>query len=397
MNKNRLHKKPGSISLKLIAAFRPLQILICILNIFYSLTAFSQITIIIDSLPSSIDYQKEKIYVAGNFNNWNPSDDKYIMRNDKGKYSITFTPQNTGPIEFKFTRGGWETGEVLKNGGFQPNHTYRYHPGLLVHEKIQSWQDVAPEKVNLPNTEIIVSEIFSPELNINKTIRILLPDDYKTSGKRYSVIYMLDGQNLFDDVYSFAGEWGIDESMKKLADEKYEASIVVGIDHAGDKRLTEYSPWINEKYGGGLGDEFADFLVQSLKPEIDKTYRTISDREHTCIMGSSMGGLMSLYIVLQYNNVFAKAGVFSPAFWFSHESMDFAVEHNFTAPTKIYFIAGGMEGKEYIDDMEVIYDILINKNYAGNKYRFVIESDGSHTESFWRSEFPLVYTWLTDN
>ncbi len=158
MNKVPLNKKRlRLIYLKLRTTFLPLQIILCIINLFLSLSAFSQITIIIDSLPSSINYQKEKIYVAGNFNNWNPSDDKYIMRSDNGKFSITFTPQSIDQIEFKFTRGGWETGEVLQDGSFQPNHIYRYHDNMMIHEEVQSWQDVAPEKVNLPNTEIIVS------------------------------------------------------------------------------------------------------------------------------------------------------------------------------------------------------------------------------------------------
>ena len=111
---------------------------------------------------------------------------------------------------------------------------------------------------------------------------------------------MHDGQNLFDKNTSGYGEWKVDEALDKLYREKGLKLIVVGIDHGGSERLNEYSPFKNEKYGGGKGDAYLDFVVNTLKPYIDSNYRTLSDKKNTGIMGSSMGGLISHYAALKF-------------------------------------------------------------------------------------------------
>lgn len=104
-----------------------------------------------------------------------------------------------------------------------------------------------------------------------------------------SVLYMFDGQNLFDSATSFAGEWGVDEALEKLYTERGFSIIVVGIDNGGDKRIDEYAPWVNEEYGrGGEGDAMVRFIVETLKPYIDSHYRTVPNE--TGIMGSSPAG-----------------------------------------------------------------------------------------------------------
>src|SRR5690606_36165183 len=145
-----------------------------------------------------------------------------------------------------------------------------------------------------------------------------LPPDYETSAKYYPVLYMHDGQNLFDVRTSFSGEWKVDEHLDSLFLLGDPGCIVVGIDNGGTNRINEYSPWVNPQYGGGQGDQYIEFLIETLKPYIDQNYRTLPDAEHTGIMGSSMGGLISYYGGLTNQNVFGRIGAFSSSFWFSN-------------------------------------------------------------------------------
>lgn len=355
----------------------------------------AQITITVTDFPALPDSVADTgIYIAGNFNNWDPGNQQYKLKKQNEKYSITFTPESVTNLEFKFTRGSWQTGETLKNGGFKENRGYYYHPGMTVEEKIENWEDLVPHVAKIPNADVIQFSVYAPQLKKEKTIRVYLPCDYKTSVKIYPVFYMLDGQNLFDDVYSFAGEWGIDESMDSICKTKYPDAIIVGIDHGGAERNNEYSPWVNAQYGGGKGDAFAEFVVKTLKPHIDSVYRTLPDRENTAIGGSSMGGLMSFYFVTQYNSVFSKALIFSPAFWFANENFEEAQNYTSSLPTKMYFICGGLEGDQYMNDMISIFTMVKNKNLPGHTFRLSVESDAKHTESFWRKEFIEAYEWL---
>ena len=360
--------------------------------------SFSQVTIILKNASDFSTEIQNSIYIAGNFNTWNPGEEKLKLKNENGKLSVTFLPDSgTTQFEYKFTRGTWQTAEVYKDGGYRSNRSYFYTAGMVLEETIESFQDIAPIKIIEPNKDVIQIKVYSPELNREKTIRIYLPCDYKTSTKKYPVLYMLDGQNLFDDVYAYGGEWGVDENMDSICNLGLLTSIVVGIDHAGDKRFTEYSPWyVSDEYGGGEGDEFGSFLVNTLKPKIDSMYRTKPQREFTAVAGSSMGGLESLYIVLNHNTTFSKGGIFSPAFWTSDGNFDNAKTFNSQLPTKLFFICGAMEGNDahYMRDMESMYDILLNKKLMNLQMRMVVESTGTHSEWFWRSEFFEVYKWL---
>ncbi|HRO72156.1 MAG TPA: alpha/beta hydrolase-fold protein, partial [Saprospiraceae bacterium] len=136
---------------------------------------------------------------------------------------------------------------------------------------------------------ILTDSFYIPQLNRYRRIWLYLAKNYTTSTLSFPVLYMHDGQNLFDKKTSFAGEWQVDEALDSLDKSGYNVAIVVGIDNDGGKRLDEYSPWLNSKYGGGEGDKYIDFIAQTLKPYIDRNYRTIPDADHTGIMGSSMG------------------------------------------------------------------------------------------------------------
>lgn len=152
-----------------------------------------------------------------------------------------------------------------------------------------------------------------PQLDRNRKIWLYLPPDYSTSTKNYPVLYMQDGQNLFDNATSFAGEWQVDETLNSLFAGGDYGAIVVGIENGGGERLNEYSPWNNPSYGGGLGDQYVAFLANTLKPYIDANYRTRPEPQFNALIGSSMGALISTYGATEFPNIFRKVGSLSPA------------------------------------------------------------------------------------
>src|SRR5438067_8253158 len=156
-----------------------------------------------------------------------------------------------------------------------------------------SWQDY-PQHDGVVGTVKILEDLHSPQLDNERDILVYLPPSYASGDKRYPVIYMHDGQNLFDPNTSFAGEWEVDQTLEKAARDGVEA-IVVGIPNMGPQRCDEYSPFVDAKAGGGKGDAYIAFITDTLRPLINDDFRTLTERENTGIAGSSLGGLISLY------------------------------------------------------------------------------------------------------
>jgi predicted alpha/beta superfamily hydrolase len=232
--------------------------------------------------------------------------------------------------------------------------------------------------------------IEAPQLKTTKKIWIYLPEDYSATAKKYSVIYMHDAQNLFDSKTAYSGEWNVDEKLDSLK----VPVIVVGIEHGNDKRIDELTPFKNEKYGGGNADNYLDFIVKTLKPYIDKNYRTKPKAKNTIIMGSSLGGLVSYYAILKYPETFGKAGVFSPSFWFSNDIYTLT-EKAPKIKTKIYFLCGDKESDDMVKDMTKMERLLDTKRcYCLHLTKSKIVKGGEHNEKLWRDEFVKAVLWL---
>lgn len=230
----------------------------------------------------------------------------------------------------------------------------------------------------------------SPQLKTTKKIWIYLPENYTASDQKYSVIYMHDAQNLFDAKTSFVGEWNVDEKLDSLKAKV----IVVGIAHGNEKRIEELTPFKNEKYGGGNADNYLDFIVKTVKPYIDKNYRTKPKAKNTIIMGSSLGGLVSYYAILKYPEVFGKAAVFSPSFWFSKDIYTLT-EKAPKIKTKIYFLCGDKEDENMVQDMIKMERLLDTKRcYCLHLTHSKIVKGGEHNEKLWRDGFVGALSWL---
>ncbi len=241
------------------------------------------------------------------------------------------------------------------------------------------------------NVCIIDTAFLIPQLNRTRRIWIYLPPSYcDGTNKKYPVLYMQDGQNLFDEATSFAGEWGVDEYLDTA---KVKECMVVGIDNGSDKRMNEYNPYDNKQFGKAEGDLYADFLVKTLKPFIDGNFRTLKKKENTFISGSSMGGLISLYALLKYPKIFGGAGIFSPSFWISGTKIyDDIKAKGEKAKAKIYFYGGKLESETMVTDMLKAFEEMAA--VSKSKMTIVIRDDGKHNEPTWRKEFPLFYEWI---
>src|SRR5262245_55414889 len=159
---------------------------------------------------------------------------------------------------------------------------------------------------------------------------------------------MQDGQNRFDPSTSFAGEWGVGRAMNSAARRGLEA-IVVGVPNLGAERLDEYSPYVDpEVGGGGKGEAYAAFLARTLKPMVDRRFRTRRGRDQTIVAGSSMGGLISLVTLLRHPDTFGVAGALSPSLWFAGGAIFSEVERSRLVPARIYLDIGVQEGPKHV-------------------------------------------------
>lgn len=352
------------------------------------------------------------IYIAGDFNNWDPGAKDFRLTKEANGYKITLDIEKGRKIEYKFTMGSWEKVEKGKDYEEISNRSAEIKKdNKILKHKILNWcnasKDKNMKKSTVTGNVIHIRDFYMPQLDRKRDLRIYLPPDYDTSDKRYPVIYMQDGQNLFDEATSFAGEWQIDETMERFYKEaKINGAIVVGIDNHPLKRADEYSPWVNDNYRkdtGGEGDLYTTFIVETLIPWVNENYRTLPQKENTMIAGSSLGGLISVYAGCKYPGVFGKLGIFSPAFWFADPHIkDYIKSHPIMPSAKVYMDVGTKEGsdkemqKAYLNDAKEIFQVLQDSGLPSEHIRFVIDEGARHHEGSWAKRFPDAILWLNE-
>ncbi|HKB10185.1 MAG TPA: alpha/beta hydrolase-fold protein [Vicinamibacterales bacterium] len=215
-------------------------------------------------------------------------------------------------------------------------------------------------------TKRTLERVWSPQLRNRRTVDIYLPASYP-SGRRYPVVYMQDGQNLSDPAIAFGGNtWDLDGALERLSASGLEA-IIVGVHNMGEARLAEYSPVPDRRHGGGEADAYLEFLSATLKPRIDRLFRTRPDRDETAILGSSMGGLVSLYAYFRFPSIFGLAGVMSPSIWFGQGAILHFVQEARTPPGRLYIDVGLLEGIGTLRDARRLARLLARKGFARDR------------------------------
>ncbi len=234
--------------------------------------------------------------------------------------------------------------------------------------------------------------IEAPQLDSIKKIWVYLPESYATSSKKYPVLYLQDAQNLFDSSTSYVGEWRVDETLDSL---KLDL-IVIGIEHGNEKRIDELTPYSNPEYKGGNADNYLDFILSTLKPKVDSLYKTSSAVNSNFIGGSSLGGLFSYYATLKHPEVFGKALVFSPSFWYSEDIFELTknIDPTLLSNNEFYFRAGEKEGETMIPLMFEMKDLLSSKLNSEKHLNIQSIPEGEHNEAMWATLFPDAANWL---
>jgi glycogen operon protein len=251
----------------------------------------------------------------------------------------------------------------------------------------------APEQRTVSGTVVTLAMFHSPQLDTQRDLLIYLPPSYDTSTTRYPVIYAHDGQNLFDEATSVGGEWQVDEAMETLARRGVEA-IVVGISHLEPRRIAEYSPFVDATHGGGQGDAYVAFITDTVKPYIDRSFRTQPEPAQTAIMGAGLGGLISLYGQVRRPDVFGIAVALSPVLGFAEGAIFDVVEQAPAAPGRIYLDVGTDEGDETLVHTRRMRDLILAKGaIPGRQLGYREAAGGSATAATWAARVSAALSW----
>ncbi len=251
--------------------------------------------------------------------------------------------------------------------------------------------------------EYSVIRFYSKKLKRELRVYLSLPKSYYKTDKFYPVLYMLDGQNLFDDNQAKYGKsWGILEAYDN--NPELPEIIIVGIE-SNDNRNNDLLPFKFEDPGegkvwGGEADIYMDFIVNTLKPCINKKYRTFKSPKNTGIMGSSFGGVFSTYAALKYSDHFTRFGCVSNAYFpIQKEFVELTKNSDVSKIKKIYMDVGTKESenekhnKYYLDSNQEIYELLRRKIDPGN-IKYEIIKGAIHNESAWEERFPEIIKFL---
>jgi predicted alpha/beta superfamily hydrolase len=338
------------------------------------------------------------VYLSGNFNNWVTQDKKFQMeRVGQGLYHFKFHPDFVYPEEllYKFTRGDWSEVEIDKFGNRTENRSTKQRNGIKK-EHVAKWRrNWLPFKSQfLPKVHLISEEFEIPQLNKTRRVWALLPHDYETSTERYPVLYLQDAQNLFHENAKY-GNWEIDKKLAVMSEYNIGKLIIIAVEHAEKERIKEYNVG-NTVLGSGQGKKYIRFVTETLKPFVDSNFRTKSDRIHTGIGGSSMGGLVSIFSGIMYPEIFGKLMIFSPSLWVVPKIKLSFLDMDEPEDTRIYLYAGGDESATMIDHVKKFKKRLLNKKGFLDKMKvhLSINMQGKHNELFWSDEFPKAIEWL---
>lgn len=349
-------------------------------------------------LQTNVEEGDRAIYLAGNFNDWNSRDEQFKMNRIRpGHYELCVSLDDQLPaiLEYKYLRGGWDEVELDQYGNEVGNRLVATEAGK-VKDAVSRWKSSGHtyRKKYLPQIRIISEAFEIPQLIKTRRIAALLPYDYYLSRKRYPVLYLQDGQNLFDDYAPF-GSWGVDKKLAVMAERGTNEVIIIAIDHAEHERIEEFTPSYRTRLGVGQGKKYVSFLADTLKPYVDRHFRTLPQRENTGIGGSSMGGLISIYAGLMYPAVYSKLMIFSPSLWVAPNIHFHGIKFGEVNPTKVYLYGGGAEGANVIPNIQKLKAALEKQGQGSNmQFELAIDPRGEHNEKRWGEEFPRAVEWL---
>jgi len=351
-----------------------------------------------------------EVWISGNdeaLGKWNGTGLK-LSRTPDGRYTGTVSLPADTQAEYKVTRGTWETVEKDREGKEIPNRSLKVGTKKQrVSLTVLRWADQSapPSMRTLVGNIRYLRAVGSRFLPRKRDVIVWLPPDYEENPKkRYPVLYMHDGQNLMDKATAYSGEeWRVDEAAQQLIQAgDVEPLIIVGIYNTED-RFAEYTQVKDTgefaKHGGGNADAYGRFIVEELKPVIDRTFRTRPDPETTGLAGSSLGGLVTMHLGLKYPNVFRRLAVVSPSvFWANKDIVSRVKALKKKQPLKIWVDIGTEESKgsqETVDDARQLRDALVAEGWVlGKDLKYLEVAGAIHTETAWADRIDDVLKYL---
>lgn len=312
-----------------------------------------------------------------------------------GRYAAMVAVSANTTLEYKVTRGSWDTVEKGVGGVEIPNRTATVSGSILRSTiAVDTWRDATGPPISGLRL-VHVPSFASTHLTPRRDLWIYLPPGYDSAPeRRYPVLYMHDGQNLFDgSLAAFGVAWEADAAADAgiLAGE-VAPLIIVGIESTND-RMSEYTPVVDDDYGGGNAAAYGRFLVEELKPYIDAQYRTEVGPENTGLAGSSLGGLVSLYLGLEYPGVFRRLGVVSPSVWWADKDIVGRVAAlGAKLPLFVWLDIGTAEGSgTAVGNTRELRDALVSKGWGLDVDLVYREYNGAqHNEASWAERFPEI-------
>jgi predicted alpha/beta superfamily hydrolase len=246
-----------------------------------------------------------------------------------------------------------------------------------------------------------IYDFRSEALDNSRTVAVYLPPGYDSSNERYPVLYMQDGQNLFDAAAAHGGnEWGLDETADRLMRSGELPPFIIVAAYNTDARISEYTTVPDPQYGGGHGDAYGEFLIKELKPAIDSNLRTLPDAEHTGIMGSSLGGLISLDLGLSHPDVFSRIGGPSASLWWAGGELTrrLAASPVSGVRPRVWIDMGTREGEHpdaRVEEVLGLGEVLKSRGWReGDDLAVRVIDGGTHDERAWRQRSAEILKFL---
>ena len=341
---------------------------------------------------------ENKVYIYGSFQGWIIEEALQLTKISSTQYTITIL--DVTQFNYKILCGKNTTYvEVDASGADIPDRNAASSTPTI-NITVSKWKNVSGATVN--GVTYLEENISFAPLNGIRNIWVYLPPDYATNTeKRYPVLYMQDGQNVFsEEKYSSSvdfpvGSWDAATTLNKMHADGKNVGIVIAIDKAPEYK-SEYSPWKNNDFSqSGTGNEYLQAVINNIIPYVNSHYRTLTGPENTAIAGSDMGGLISYYAALKHQSVFGKAGVFSPTFWFNKTELNaYLAAWIKNESSKIYFITGDKEGATMNADAQSFFDATKAKGFTDENIKREIFKGGVHHNTSWATQFRRVYAYL---
>ncbi len=372
------------------------------------------------------------IYLASSINGWNPADPEYKLegRSDTRWQIVIDQDLQNVTMQFKFTQGGWDREELNSEGDAIDNRSLpmvdasKLEPGErpIIELEVMDFR----EPVSL--AEQVRKSGFYHKLEVTGDVRrmqvrgggggaesltrdllVWTPPGYndpKNADRRYPVLYMFDGQNLFEQLPGVPGEWNADETATRLIDSgEIEPLIIVGIPHGGEYRLEEYMPFGSYKGVKGHGEQTMQWVMREVMPKVERAFRVETGRDATGIGGSSLGGAMALYASTKYPDMFGKAIVESlPMMGDEGKATTDYIEHAKSWPDKIFIGMGGHEvsndpsdderNQRYVRWAKQVDRMIAAHHVPSEDRELVIVPDANHNENAWSERFGDALVFL---